>query len=348
MAVLTGKDTSVVFYWEDEFAQDPAEVSDEEMKTFGSNVTIGTNEGSNNAVRQFQPGSRQAEYIIEQQFSGSWSVDFTLTNPSFLRTMFGEPETDELVADEEYEHRFEGQFPESLILVEQVENSDGTFDHRILTGCIASSVSVDSDVEDMVNISVDGAYVTEELFEDVDDEETEAPYESFLQPATDYRPLHFANANLYISEDDTEDATVRQSLIQNASLDLEGNVDIVYEIGTRLGVDFSPKALEPSMSYTRLIRDNDTTDQTDMYGASAATSPEDPVMEDSDIYAEIVIDNGQTGEDKNLYTFELYGTLADSVTRNNIGDPESDIEADVDRMISEVNVTVRNSDEEVK
>lgn len=344
MAILTGKDTSVVYYWEDEFAGPPGDISDEEMKTFGSNVTIGTNEGSNNAVRQFQPGSRQAEYIIEQQFSGSWSVDFNLTNPSFLRTIFGEPSTEEVTADEEYEHTFDGQFPDSLVLVEQIENPDGTFDHRVLTGCIASSVSVETSVEDMAEVSVDGAYVTEEFFKDVETEES--PFDNFTQPGTDYRPMHFANASLYVDQDSDGDAE-RQSLIQDASLELEGNVDIVYEIGTRLGVDFSPKALEPSLSYTRLVQDNDTTDQEALYGEEAATEPNDPVMEDTEVYAEIVYDNAQSAPDQNVFTFEMYGTLADSLSRSNIGDPESEIEFDVDRLVSEVNVIVENSDSEV-
>lgn len=354
MVVITGKDTSLVYLWEDHFDQDPDAVTDDitmDMFTFGANVTLGTNEGANNAERQFRPGSRQAEYILEQQFDGSWSVDFTLTNPWFLRSMFGTPtsEPDNDTEPTEYEHTFDGQFPHSLQLVEQVEHEDGRIDHRIYTGCIVSSVDVDVDVEGVAEISVDGAYADELLVTDVNNEE-EAPYSEYDQPGTDHRPYHFGNAKMFIDREGDADpeTTTMERRIQDASLSMEGNVDIIYELGSRIGADFSPKALEPDLSYTRLLEPEDTQDIRDMYGGESLDSPADPTMGESDVEVQLQFDNAQTVDDevdKNIITFVCEGGLVDSYSRNNVGDPESDIEADVDRLISRVWAYAENEEE---
>lgn len=361
MVAITGKDTSLVYIWEDSFDQAPggmlgtSETITDVKNTFGSGVTLGTNEGSNNAEREFRPGSRQAEYILERQFDGSWSVDFTLTNPWFLKSMYGNPTTTDGQTDDggstiTYEHEFSGQFPDTMQLVEQIEHNSGQKDHRILTGCIVSSMDVETDTEGVVEVSLDGAYADELYVEDVAGAAS-PPYSTFTQPVTDYRPLHFGNTKLYFDEDPTDGTKTQQRLIQDASLSLEGNVDMIYELGSRLAADFSPKAIEPELSYTRIVSENtggnNAQDLRDMYGDGATDSPADPTMGTSDMEIQMEIYNAETpadtdSKDYNKLTFVMEGSLVDSYSRNNVGDPESEIEADVDRLITKTYVVAEN------
>ena len=372
MVATTGKDTSLIYVWEDSFDQTPGNmigstfgISDYKQ-TFGSGVTLGTNEGSNNAERQFRPGSRQAEYILEAQFDGSWSVDFTLTNPWFLKSMFGDPTTTEgETIDstvETWKHEYSGQFPDSMQLIEQIEYQDASgnsiYDHRILTGCVVSSMDVETDTEGVVEVSLDGAYANERYIEDVTNA-SDPPYSQFTQPATDHRPLHFGNAKVYFDQtpESGSDTQVVQRLMQDVSLSLEGNVDMIYELGSRTAADFSPKAIEPELSYTRIVSEDASStsaqDLKDMYGDTTKTreernEPADPTMGTSDLEIQIDIDNARTVSDDadvNNMKFVMEGSLVDSYSRNNVGDPESELEADVDRLITRTYVVAENQTE---
>lgn len=388
MVATTGKDTSLIYVWEDNFDQAPGGMIDRSKfvdttdddtgdaastvefykQTFGSGVTMGTNEGSNNAERQFRPGSRQAEYILESQFDGSWSVDFTLTNPWFLKSMYGDPTTSGGEMDGgsavTWEHEYSGQFPDSMQLVEQIEYQDSSgnsiYDHRILTGCIVSSMDVETDTEGVVEVSLDGAYANEYYQEDVvNKSDSERYYNQFTQPTTDHRPLHFGNTKMYFDQtpDSGSDTKITQRRMQDASLSLEGNVDMIYELGSRKAADFSPKAIEPELSYTRIVSEDASStsaqDLKDMYGDTTKTrsereSPADPTMGTSDLEIQMEIDNARTpseDSDVNRLTFVMEGSLVDSYSRNNVGDPESELEADVDRLITRTYVVAENETE---
>lgn len=368
--VTTGKDTTLVYYWEedssgnDSFAISPSgdattlNIGDTTQKTFGSNVIMSTNEGSNNAVRQFKPGSRQAEHVIEQQFSGSFSVDFTLTNPWFLKSVYGSPTASGSTAP--YNYTYDGKVPISMRLVQQTRMPDNTYDNRIYKGCIPTSVDIDTSVEDVVNVSVSGAYADEVLEEDVpSSDDATATYSQFSQPNTDERPLHFAEANLYV-QDSGGSTTIggtnytKRQLVQDVSLSLEGNVDIVYELGTRLGVDISAKALEPTLSYGDIMDDEE--ELKDLYGSNDSnsfTEPQDPNLVDSsgnepDLAAVLRFSNGLSGSNKNMVRFDVTGAFPDTYTRNNVGDPTAEIEGDIEQMVERVTAYAENSTSSAK
>jgi len=353
---LTGKDTGLVYRWEDSFLMqdsttpgDYSEITDSTNKTFGSNVTMGTNEGSNNAVRQFNPMNRQAEYIIEQQFAGSWSVDFTLTNPWWIKAVYGDATSGEETSAP-YTYTYDGKFPASMVLIQQTEFPDGTKNHRLYKGCVATSAEISVGVEDTVSVSLSGAYADEELIKDVEadvEAESSPPFTTYTQPSNPERPMHFGEANLYVDQNGDGDVTKRLR-VQDASLTLEGNVDMIYELGTRLGVDFSPKALEPSLSYSDIVRNNSDDAASDvqrMYGSSSSTTPDDPNMDDAAVKAKLEFDNGASGSDKNALTFTMAGTFLDTYSRNNVGDPTADIEGDIDRLVTRCTAVVEHSND---
>jgi len=87
-----GHYTRLAYLWEDNgFRADPA---DTDMKPFGIDTQLSTKEGANNAVRLFNPDDPRAQQIIEQNFAGTFTVEFTLTNPWWLRAVIGESSDD--------------------------------------------------------------------------------------------------------------------------------------------------------------------------------------------------------------------------------------------------------------
>lgn len=359
MVVTTGKDTSLVYSWETNFNDAPDTTIDtgsgetlaDNSYTFGAGVTLGTNEGSNNAERVFRPGSRQAQYVLESQFDGSWSVDFVLTHPWFLKGFFGDPTTVDGRTDDgtttgnvvTYEHTFDGKFPDTMMLTEQIDRPGGKVDQRVLTGCVVSSVEISVDVEGQAEVSMDGAYATETLYQDV---ANNGPFSAIDQPTTTRRPLHFGQAKMY-----RDGAT--EALVQDASLSLEGNVDMVYELGSRIAADFSPKAIEPDLSYTRLVDPGNFKDRKSMYGnegdGANISSPAQRRMGEDGIAVELTFNNDgdpqdDTDQPVNKVNWIAEGGLTDSLSKNNVGDPESEIELDVDRIVDSAYVVAENEE----
>lgn len=344
MSASTGAHTVWVYRWEDndEFNQAPGNPTDTTDKIFGANETMDTADASNNPERMMRPFQRHAEEIIETQFDGSWSADFVLTNTWWLQFVFGEPDTG--TGDHVYEttpHAGTSSAPtppKSAHLVKEVHHHDGTVEQTVFTGCIAGSIDFEVSVEDTVSVSLDGVYADETTYEDPT---TNSPIgEIGSQPSLDYRPMHFGNSTLRMDVNGDGSAETR-SLIQDASISLEGNAEMAYELGTRFAVIPQYLAYEPSVDYTQLVTaDTSPEERQQMYGASVGSSTASPQesLTDAGIIGELEFD-ANTATD-NQVTIELTSAFPDELTRNNIGDPESALEDDVSRMAANATVTV--------
>lgn len=341
MSTATGANTIWVYRWEDdqEFNQNPGEITDTENKTFGANVTADAADRSNNPERMWRPFDRAAETILEMQFDGSWGADFVLSNTWWLQFIFGEPEVEG--TDAPYTHTYNldpANPPKSAHLIEETHYPDGTAEQTVYTGCFVPSGDVDVSVEDTVDISLDGEYADEEFYEDA----TNSPYgEIASQPSIEYRPMHFGNS--YLRLDVTNDGSVDlRSLVQDASLTLEGNVEGERELGTRFIAIPSFLQFEPDISYTNLVGlGNKSEEQRASYGSTAATSPQESMHESNDLEGELEFDAG-IAEEENSVTFELEGAFPDTYSRNNIGDPQEALEDDIDRMVRDVTAVVQS------
>jgi len=315
MPASAGHHARVSYLWEDDSSGNPDFATDSpddtDYKPFGSDATLSTLEGSNNAIAVFDPNSREAREVIEQNFQGSWSVEFTLTNPWFLR-MALHNEVSTTGSTEPYTHSFDGDIPFSSRIVQGTET---TGNERVLKGCVASSVSMSASLGGMVQVTIDGAYA---------DEETESVGVSSLQgqPTIQERPLHFGEAT--VSRDGST-----LSLIQEASLSIENNIDLIGELGTRFSVDYSPKKRNVSITYGDIVENDDELKR--MYGDSASTSPGESVENTQNIVFKF--DNGKTGTDKNSLTMTLEDAFPDSYGRSGIGDPEADLEGTLDEIV---------------
>jgi len=315
----TGADTTWVYRWEDTFAG--GSPTDTTWKTFGRDVTVGTLEGSNNAVRMFDPGSREAKEIIETNFEGSFSVSFTLSNPWWIPAVIAEATSSGDTAP--YTHTFDGEMPQSMELMQGLETRD---QERLLLGCIVTSCTIDATVPDEVTVSLDGAYATEDPSTNVSDLTS--------QVAATVRPYTYAETQLHLAGSPLQ-------RIQNASLTIENNTDIIEELGSRFGVDYSPKERNPSINYSSIVSDQNEDKLARMYGGSAADGPADRVMNKEEI--RMIFDNGETGSAKQSIEFVLTGAFPDSHSRSGIGDPTSDIEDELDEMALSVKAIAENN-----
>jgi len=196
-----------------------------------------------------------------------------------------------------------------------------------------SSVDVDVSTDDTVTVSLDGSFATEYTFSTGDGDTL--PYTSVSsQPDAQGRPLHFGNAVLNIGGSPL-------GLVQDASISIEGNVQIENELGTRFGVAPSFLNLETDVSFTSIVNTDAKDDRKqDMYGNSSGNSPAETIS-NAEKDLTMVIDNGLGSTPK--FTFNLNKSLPDSFSRSNVGSPEDPIEEDIDRLVSEVTVSVDTS-----
>lgn len=350
-STATGAHTIWVYVWEDDtdFNQSPGSPSDSTHKIFGTNETMDSQDRENNPERMFRPFNREAEEIIEQQFDGSWSADFTLANTWWLQFFFGAPTTTEVTAGSEYEHLYETDPrtpPKSAHLIEETHYPGGQIEQVVYTGCAASSIDVDVSTEDTISVSLDGLYAQDHTFlgSDGDLAYGDASDGIGSQPSTSYRAQHFGNATLSVDLDDDGTADMKR-LIQDTSISMEGNVEGEYEIGSRIIAVPSYLQYEPSMDYTGLVGlDIVDGERRNAYGSAAADTQQE-TMDSSQILAQLEVDNGLGLGDQQQVLFEMSGAFPDSYSRNNVGDPQEALEEDITRMLTNLTVTVTTDTE---
>lgn len=309
MVATAGHDTLLAYDWENGFRNAP---SSPDKKPFGRDASLTTKEGSNNAVRLFQPGDPEATQIIEQAFDGSWTAEFTLSNPWFLRAIIDEATSSGTAPTT---HTFDG-FPGDPMRI--YTGNDDTSTYRILEGCVVQTATFTFNIPGTVDVSLEGAYAYED-----------PTASSFTQPALNERALSYHDSEL---NRDTSTLSFVQSLTVTVNL----NVDMVDELGDRFAVDYSPKQRNTTIDYARIVQD--TSDQERAYGD--ATSLQDKVENTVDFFVEAT--NGKTGSDKNSVKLTMNDVFPDSVSRSGIGDASSDLEDELSEMAPTLKATAEN------
>lgn len=312
MPVAAGHEVRASYVWEDDGSGNPdfatSSPDDTDDKPFGSDPTFDSMEGSNQAVRVFDPNDRKAREAIEQMFDGSWSITFNLTNPWFIRAVI-DNNVSTSGSSAPYTHTIDGDVPYPMRIT--VGNEE-TGNERTLKGCVVASCSIEQSVGEIAQITLDGAYA---------DEDVDTPASLKAQPAVNERPLHFAQASL------ARDGSTL-SLIQSASLDIENNIDLIGELGSRVNVAYSPKVMNIDLTYGDIVEDD--TELKRQYGGSSATSPQTTV--ENSVSAKLSWDNGKSGGDKNALDLILSGVTPDGYSRSGQGDPEADLEGELSEI----------------
>lgn len=309
MPATAGHDALLGYVWEDNgFRQSP---TDTDIKPFGVDATMTTKEGSNNATRLFNVTDYEAQQIIEQQFDGSWAVDFTVTNPWWLRSIFG---TASSAGTSPTTHTFDS-FPGDPIRIYTGNAQTSTYTD--LEGCVATSATLTFNIPGTVDVSLEGAYAYER-----DDGA------SFAQPTINERALSHHDSKL-----DRGGSTL--SFVQSLTVTINTNVEMVPELGDRFAADFRPGRRNTSLEYARVVQD--TSDQERVYGG--AQSLQDKVENQVDFFVEAT--NGKTGTDKNSFRLDFTDVFPDSASRTGIGE-DANLEDELSELGEEVTATAEN------
>lgn len=283
---------------------------DNSPKAFGSNATGENFEGSNQAVQVFGPNSRIPKDVIAQVFEGSWSVSFQYTNPWWLSHIYAKPEVVEDTETGTFTHTWEGEDTTSTqIVIGRTENGS----ERVLRGCVCTSASVSVNVGGPVQVSLQGAYAEEGTRKELDE-----------QPEIGERTMTFAQAGL-----EQEGETL--GYVQQGSVQLQNNMELINEWGSRIAIDYAPRQLVPNFNFSKINEAGETEQLEEMYGG---TTIQERIGDVPDMA--VSLDNGETGSDMNRVAFNLLGPFPDSYGESGIGDPQADVTEEVNRAVEEV------------
>lgn len=346
-STTTGAQTLWTFVWEDDdsFAQEPGEPADNDFKPFGDRENITEPDGNNNYESIFRPFSREPSNYLEGEFTGSWGVDFIYTNPYWLSFIFGAPDVVE--TDGVYNLTYElspDNPPRSAHVIEETHYDDGSVEQNVYIGAIVESPSVSISVGDTVDVSLSGNYSSERNYADA----SLSPHGIIgEQPDTNFRPLHFGNANLFLDINEDGNAE-RQGRVQQIDFNFNGTVQLEQEIGTRFATVPSFLELEPDVSYSKFLS-SDTKEQErrSFYGSLENEELEDFALPQetlcgSDIAGRVELSSKcETNEAK----FMFAQSFSDTYQRTNSGDVQSAIEEDVDRNVLGVSVSTQSEEE---
>lgn len=293
-----GHQTTLSFLHED--AGYAATPNDSDNKPFGLDAQANDLNFSNNPTRFYEPNSREAAQVVEQEFAGSWTLDFTLANPWWLQAIFGSPNTS---GSGPYTHTYgvgTGGSPTSMRIIQGDENVGF---ERVLTGCVVQTADITFDVPGDITVSLSGNYA----------DEPESDISVSAQPTVQREPLMTHHAAL-----DRDGTTLE--FTQSVTVSLSTGDELIYGLGSRNAVGHNPKALETDLDYSR-IRQN-TDDLQRAYG-------NDSTLQDSiDNTAAITItaDNGKTGSAYNFFEVQMSDVFPSEHSTDGVGDPSADIE----------------------
>lgn len=324
MPAPTGAHTTLWYYWEEDSSGNPdfgvgSGTEDDDEKPFGGDASLSQFEGGNNAVDIFEPNSREMAQLIAQHFDGAFTVDYEWTNPWWIKSVISDPSTEDN-GDGTYTHTFDGDVPFPMVICagyDERATGEDQQDERYLEGSVVQQATIDTSVEGTADVSLSGAYVNEDYQEDVSLTD---------QPSLNFDAMTFADAMLHL------DGSMI-SLVQDASVEIQNNTDIIRELGTRVGVDYSPKARVPTVDYTKIREEN--TEVEDMYGEEAATSVQQNVETSKDMKFEV--DNGaSSGSGMSQAQFDMGGSFPDTMSTENLGDPQEDLQESINRRLQTI------------
>lgn len=296
---------------------------DTERKPFGPGATLSQFEGANNAVELFEPNDRKIAQLIEQHFSGTINIEFELSNPYWLESVLSAV-TSTTDQTDYHEFTITGDVPLPMVVYAGYDDTAvGPAEdpgYRVIRGVVVQSATISVDVENTASVTLSAAYVDEQYI-------TQATLDG--QPTLSHDSMTFADATV-----DLDGSTI--SLVQDASLEINNNTDIIRELGTRIGVDYSPKGLVPNIDYTKIRED--TEEQKLNYGSQSATGT-DPQSVDSNGPVTFLFDNGLPGTDTVEVQFDLVGSFPDTLGTEAIGDPQEDLQESINRRLTDANAS---------
>lgn len=316
--VSTGGDTRAAYYWEDNgFAQSP---NDSTAKVPGADFRVQTSEGRNELERIFTPGTSVAIDQLALVFEGAFTLEFTLTDPWWLRMVFGTPSTVDN-GDDSYTHTYQTPSPDSFQLVQGHEQ---TGKERRLKGCVVQRVDVDTASEETADVTLEGAYA---------DEEINDPADIISQPEPSNDALSFADASVGVGG-------TTETHARDVSTSWEFNVQMIRALSSRFPIDFAQQTLEPSVDLAQFF-DGDHESLEELFGGTGNTTPQEDVDNDADVA--LTIDNGDAaGSGINKGVFTILSSLSESYDPEGMANPREILVERISRQARDVKVEWTN------
>jgi len=300
---VAGSNTTIAYEYEDDFATLPGTPT---WKVPGVDTRVTNKEGSHEAVKAFDPDSRETTEFIEQLFDGALSVEFILSNPDFLPLVIA-------TGDGASPETFDGTFPTSSTWVIGDEVRDN---EDVLLGVVCVSCEITTETPGEARVSLDFAYANQET--NTGGVGTDGPTD---QPTPSNPPLKSGDSASTLKVGGTA-----VEIIGTATLTIENNPDMLPDFGTNIPVDYSPKERAVDVSYTKVKQVSPAVDEkNDLYGGTTTVKGNTP---DRDAVV-IDFDNGTEGIE-----FTTGPAIANSLAEDGLGDPDSDVELSPDRLAS--------------
>lgn len=309
-----------------EFADDNTTIADTAEKNFGANETLQTNQGSNNMTQVLAPGSNVPVDTLEMMFEGSFTVNFTVTNPWWIELFLSAPGSPTDNLDGSYTYAFSGLDPSSFQIMQAYDESAY---ERVLRGCVVQNASLDLTVNQPATVTLQGLYADEQLID-------QSAGSIFTQPTDDERAMTFAQGSVAVGG-------TTQTLVQSATLQANPATTFVRGVGSRFAADYNPHVLQPQLQLTKYMVDGNVDDIEEMYGDSTTPASEPEEKMTNKVAATLTLDNGETGADKNTMTLTASGTLTDNYSESGFGDPTADIMENINRFVEGLSASATNS-----
>lgn len=299
--VRTGAHGYIQYAWESSFATDPG--ASAYTKPFGLQQSVGaiTLNNSRKDIRKLNQVEREA-FAYGQQ-SGSVSVDFVLSNPWLFKALYGDATTTGSSAP--YTHTFENAPKTCTTFTTEVGFAGETENiSRKMLGCILSGFSINTAVDDLVNVTADITFGSE----------GDATQTLDSSPAADdiNFPYTFAHGSLKWYNGSSL-ATVAE--VQSVSTTFTQNANLLYAVGSHKATATYRQGFDINGTFQTSWKDNDILqqliDQID-------TPPSSEIHSGSNAALELKFTNGGSGSAEKSITITLHGVTIDTHTVDGI------------------------------
>lgn len=301
--MVTGADSSVRYKREkwptSGLYSDHDLTGDSTFKVFGHDLRMSTS-FRNGVKKGLGLGSRQGTRMDATVFEPMASLEFTLSNPWWLRLFFGATPVDNGAGP--YSHYFLDTANENgagalalskTIPAFTIENdiNTATPSDRLLQGCFLDGFNISAAVGGMAEVRLSAPFRTV----------TKSTGAVAAQVADSYSAYTFAYGNVYLPTGGV------LANIQNVSLDVSNKVAPGLGLGSRFKTRFDATTLDIGMTSSMyFLQDSDVFDKF----LGSTTVPTTPATTTIDL----VFDNGQAGTAQRQISFKFTGVVIDEYT----------------------------------
>ena len=299
--VRTGANSYLKYGWETTFGTKSSSLD----KPFGLQQGVGSWTVNNSRKDLRKLGQLEREAFAYGQQNGTLSVDFVLSNPWLVKALYGTPGTTGATSD--YTHTYPNTTqpktvqPFSCEIGFQAEDATNTTVVRSMLGCVLTGFSINTSIDDLVNVTADITYGKEgDSSNTTSDFDTSPPTDDINFPYT------FAHGSLKWWNGSSL-ATVAE--VQSVSVNFTQNVNLLYRVGSHQATASYRQGFDINGSFQASWKDDAIFKQLlDQIESNAVRE----IYSGTNTALELKFTNNQTGSSEKSITLNIYGVAIDS------------------------------------